>query len=134
MIPVETSPIAKLTTETATSMMFIGLRNWPSATAHTDGGFSLVISFGPYCCEPICGLPRAESPKSHPSRVTPPPRPPRGRTVAAMAILRSDPRRLGLHPRSTHAHLHTLFTQGPRRMLRRPNAIACVPPCIVTEG
>ena len=47
MIPVETSPIAKLTTTTATSMMFIGLRNWPSATAHTDGGFSLVISFGP---------------------------------------------------------------------------------------
>ncbi len=49
MIPVETSPIAKLTTTTATSMMFIGLRNWPSATAQTDGGFSLVISFGPNC-------------------------------------------------------------------------------------
>ena len=47
MIPVETSPIAKLTTTTATSMMFIGLRNWPNAIAHTDGGFSLVISFGP---------------------------------------------------------------------------------------
>ena len=47
MIPVDTSPIAKLTTTTATNMMFIGLRNWPNATAHTDGGASLVISFGP---------------------------------------------------------------------------------------
>ena len=47
MIPVDTSPIAKLTTTTATSMMFIGLRNWPNAMAHTDGGASLVISFGP---------------------------------------------------------------------------------------
>src|SRR5262245_51453170 len=49
MMPVETSPIAKLTTVTATSMMFIGSRSCPSATAQTDGGFSLVISFGPYC-------------------------------------------------------------------------------------
>ena len=42
-----TSPIAKLTTTTATNMMFIGLRNWPNAMVHTDGGASLVISFGP---------------------------------------------------------------------------------------
>jgi len=47
MIPVDTSPIAKLTTTTATSMMFIGLRNWPPATAQTDGGFSLAISLRP---------------------------------------------------------------------------------------
>ena len=45
--PVETSPIAKLTTVTATSMMFIGSRSCCSATAHTDGGFSAAISFGP---------------------------------------------------------------------------------------
>ena len=34
-------------TVTATSMMFIGSRSCASATAHTDGGFSAVISFGP---------------------------------------------------------------------------------------
>ena len=47
---VGTSPIARLTTATATSMMFIGSRSCPSATAHIDGGFSLVIWFGP-CCD-----------------------------------------------------------------------------------
>ena len=29
-------------------MMFIGSRSWASAIAQTDGGFSPVISFGPY--------------------------------------------------------------------------------------
>ena len=48
MTPVETSPITKLTAVTAISMMFIGSRSWASATAHTDGGFSPVIWFGPY--------------------------------------------------------------------------------------
>ena len=48
MTPVETSPIAKLTATTATSMMFIGSRSCVSATAQTDGGFSLLISFAPY--------------------------------------------------------------------------------------
>ena len=47
MTPVETSPITKLTTVTATSMMFIGSRSCCSATAHTDGGGSPVISFAP---------------------------------------------------------------------------------------
>ena len=61
MIPVETSPIAKLTTTTATNMMFIGLRNWPNAMAHTDGGFSLVISFGPNCAS-RCAASAALSP------------------------------------------------------------------------
>ena len=46
--PVETSPITKLTATTAMSMMFIGSRSCCSATAHTDGGGSLLISFGPY--------------------------------------------------------------------------------------
>jgi len=45
--PVETSPIAMLTRVTAMSMMFIGSRSWPSATAATEGGFSPVIRFGP---------------------------------------------------------------------------------------
>ena len=45
--PVETSPITKLTATTAISMMFIGSRSCCAATAHIDGGFSLVISFGP---------------------------------------------------------------------------------------
>ena len=30
------------------SMMFIGFRNWVSATTRIDGGFSPVILFGPY--------------------------------------------------------------------------------------
>ena len=47
MKPVETSPIAKLTTVTATSMMFIGSRSCCSAMAHTDGGRSRSIAFGP---------------------------------------------------------------------------------------
>jgi hypothetical protein len=37
-----------LTKVTATSMMFIGSRSWSSATAHTEGGFSLTIWFVPY--------------------------------------------------------------------------------------
>ena len=48
MTAVETSPIRTLTTTTATSMMFIGSRSCRSATAHTDGGFSAAIWFGPY--------------------------------------------------------------------------------------
>ena len=46
--PVETSPITKLTATTAISMMFIGSRSCCAATAHIDGGFSSLISFGPY--------------------------------------------------------------------------------------
>src|SRR5262245_17305957 len=45
--PVETSPIAKLTTVTATSMMFMGSRSWASTISRTDGGFSPAISLGP---------------------------------------------------------------------------------------
>ena len=37
----------RLTTVTATSMMFIGSRNCCSATDHIEGGFSAVISFAP---------------------------------------------------------------------------------------
>ena len=48
MRPVETSPMRMLTRVTATSMMFIGSRSCPSATATTDGGFSAAISFRPY--------------------------------------------------------------------------------------
>ena len=45
--PVETSPMTKLTAVTAISMMFIGSRSCCAATAHTDGGFSRSIAFGP---------------------------------------------------------------------------------------
>ena len=45
--PVETSPMTKLTAVTATSMRFIGSRSCWSAIAHTDGGFSASIAFGP---------------------------------------------------------------------------------------
>ena len=45
--PVETWPITKLTATTAISMMFIGSRSCCGATAHTDGGFSSAIWFGP---------------------------------------------------------------------------------------
>ena len=48
MIPVDTSPMTKLTAVTAMSMMFIGSRSCSSATCQTDGGFSPVISFGPW--------------------------------------------------------------------------------------
>ena len=48
MIPVGTSPMTKLTAVTAMSMMFIGSRSCSSATCQTDGGFSPVISFGPW--------------------------------------------------------------------------------------
>ena len=47
MTPVETSPIRKLTTVTATSMRFIGSCSCANATAHADGAFSAVIWFGP---------------------------------------------------------------------------------------
>ena len=46
-MPVDTWPITTLTAATATSMMFIGSRSWASATAHSDGGGSPVISFAP---------------------------------------------------------------------------------------
>jgi hypothetical protein len=49
---VETSPIARLTATTASSMMFIGSRNCLSATAHTDGGFSPTMRLGPYRVSP----------------------------------------------------------------------------------
>ena len=48
MTAVETWPISRLTTTTATSMMFIGSRSCCRATAHSDGGFSAAIWFGPY--------------------------------------------------------------------------------------
>ena len=48
MTPVDTWPIAKLTAVTAMSMMFIGFRNWVSATTRIEGGFSPAILFGPY--------------------------------------------------------------------------------------
>ncbi len=47
MTPVETSPMRKLTTVTATSMRFIGSRSCCSATVTIDGGFSPVIWLGP---------------------------------------------------------------------------------------
>ncbi len=47
MMPVEISPIRKLTTVTPISMMFMGLRSWARATAMVDGGFSPAIAFGP---------------------------------------------------------------------------------------
>ena len=37
--------------------MFIGLRNCPSAMAHSDGGFSLVIAFGPYWARRLAASP-----------------------------------------------------------------------------
>jgi hypothetical protein len=39
--------MTRLTIATATSMMFMGSRSWLAAIVHTDGGFSLVIWFGP---------------------------------------------------------------------------------------
>ena len=57
--PVETSPISRLTTTTATSMMFIGSRSCWAATTQIDAGCSAAISFGPYdasrdaACEPV---------------------------------------------------------------------------------
>ena len=47
MIPVETSPISRLTTTTATSIRFIGSRSCSGGT-QTEGGFSAAISFAPY--------------------------------------------------------------------------------------
>ena len=47
MIPVDTSPISRLTTTTATSMMFIGSRSWSRAILQADGGFSAAISLAP---------------------------------------------------------------------------------------
>ena len=46
--PVDTSPIAMLTSVTTTSIRFIGSRSWARATATIDGGFSAAISFRPY--------------------------------------------------------------------------------------
>ena len=48
MIPVESSPITRLTITTAISMMFIGSRSCCSAMAQAEGGFSAAISFAPY--------------------------------------------------------------------------------------
>ena len=48
MTPVETSPMSRLTTTTATSIRFIGSRSCTAAIAHGDGGFSAVIAFGPW--------------------------------------------------------------------------------------
>ena len=72
MIPVETSPIAKLTTTTATSMRFIGLRNCSNAIAQTDGGVSEVSSFGPNRSNRFAASARVRSA----SVVPQPPRPP----------------------------------------------------------
>ena len=43
MTPVDTCPMRKLTIVTATSMRFIGSRNWLERHRQTDGGFSPVI-------------------------------------------------------------------------------------------
>ena len=48
MTPVDTSPMSRLTTTTATSMRFIGSRSSSAATTHGDGGFSAVISLRPW--------------------------------------------------------------------------------------
>ena len=45
--PVETSPMSRLTTTTATSMRFIGSRSCTAAIANGEGGFSAVIALGP---------------------------------------------------------------------------------------
>ena len=63
MMPVDASPIAKLTAATATSMMFIGSRSCCSAMARTDGGFSPVIWFGP-CSDSRSAASACESPRS----------------------------------------------------------------------
>ena len=47
MTPVDTSPMAKLTTVTAISIRFIGSRSCCNATRSTDGGCSAAISLGP---------------------------------------------------------------------------------------
>ena len=46
--PVATCAIAKLAAQTISSMMFIGLSNWPRATAQTLGGGSTGSSLAPY--------------------------------------------------------------------------------------
>ena len=46
--PVETSPMSRLTTTTATSIRFIGSRSCTAAIAHGEGCFSAVIAFGPW--------------------------------------------------------------------------------------
>ena len=46
--PVDTSPMTRLTTTTATSMRFIGSRSCTAAIAHGEGGFSAVIALGPW--------------------------------------------------------------------------------------
>ena len=51
-IAVGTSPMTKLTAVTATSIRFIGSRSCASETGQTDGGFSPLISLGPYCGQP----------------------------------------------------------------------------------
>ena len=62
-MPVDTCPMTKLTTVTATSMRFIGSRSWISATANIDGAGSPAIWFGP-CCESRCAASDAVSPRS----------------------------------------------------------------------
>ena len=46
--PVDTSPMRRLTTTTATSIRFIGSRSSPAAIAPAEGGFSAVIALGPW--------------------------------------------------------------------------------------
>ena len=48
MTPVETCPMSRLTTTTATSMRFIGSRNLMAATFNAEGGSSAATLFGPY--------------------------------------------------------------------------------------
>jgi hypothetical protein len=61
--PVDSSPIARLTTTTPISMMFIGSRSCSSATAQIDGGGSPLISFGP-CCWSRVAASAADRPES----------------------------------------------------------------------
>ena len=91
------------------------LRNWPNATAHTDGGFSLVISFGPNCSSRCAALPGAQ-PRS---RI----RPQRRRHVGGLAGERRRRRRASVRsatprPASTvDTRTSTPATYGPRRIL-----------------
>ena len=52
--------MAKLAPHTISSMMFIGLANWPRATTQTLGGGSVGSSLGPYSASSraACSLPR----------------------------------------------------------------------------
>jgi hypothetical protein len=62
-MPVATCTMAKLATQTISSMMFMGLASWPRATTQTLGGGSVGSSLGPYSASRCCTSP-APSPWS----------------------------------------------------------------------